>query len=118
MTTDKLRKYVIPNIPYVFVWWAFAQLGEAYRIAAGASFGMKLIGMAKTIGPAFETIAPGHGSDLLVGLCGAALFRLIIYHKVKNAKNFGGMWSTARPGGARKRTSSPLSIPNFKTTSY
>jgi len=88
MTTDKLRKYVIPNIPYVFVWWAFAQLGEAYRIAAGASFGMKLIGMAKTIGPAFETIAPGHGSDLLVGLCGAALFRLIIYHKVKNAKKF------------------------------
>ena len=33
--TDKLRKYMIPNIPYLFLFWVFAQLGEAYRIAPG-----------------------------------------------------------------------------------
>ena len=35
--TDKLRKYVLPNIPYVFIGWAFLKLGTAYRLAAGKS---------------------------------------------------------------------------------
>ena len=34
--TDKLRKYVLPNIPYVFIGWVFLKLGTAYRLAAGA----------------------------------------------------------------------------------
>ena len=36
--TDKLRKYVLPNIPYVFIGWAFLKLGTAYRLAAGGDF--------------------------------------------------------------------------------
>lgn len=56
---DKVRKYVFPNIPYLFVLWFSLKLGTAYRLAAGAGFGEKLIGMMKTIGPAFQTIAPG-----------------------------------------------------------
>ena len=35
MATDKLRKYVLPNIPYVFIGWVFLKLGTAYRLAAG-----------------------------------------------------------------------------------
>ena len=35
MVTDKLRKYVLPNIPYVFIGWVFLKLGTAYRLAAG-----------------------------------------------------------------------------------
>ena len=38
MKTDKLRKFLIPNIPYVFIGWAFLKLGTAYRLAAGADF--------------------------------------------------------------------------------
>ena len=34
MVTDKLRKYVLPNIPYVFIDWVFLKLGTAYRLAA------------------------------------------------------------------------------------
>lgn len=34
--TDKLRKYVLPNIPYVFIGWVFLKLGTAYRLAAGS----------------------------------------------------------------------------------
>lgn len=56
---DKIRKYILPHIPYLFVFWFFLKLGTAYRLAAGTGFGEKLIGMVKTIGPAFETIAPG-----------------------------------------------------------
>ena len=27
MRTDKIRKYLIPNIPYLFILWAFLKLG-------------------------------------------------------------------------------------------
>ena len=45
--TDKLRKYVLPNIPYVFIGWVFLKLGTAYRLAAGAGFGEKLLGLGR-----------------------------------------------------------------------
>ncbi|MBE6744657.1 MAG: type IV secretory system conjugative DNA transfer family protein [Ruminococcaceae bacterium] len=101
---DKIRKYVIPNVPYLFVLWFFLKLGTAYRLAAGAGFGEKLIGMMKTIGPAFETITPGLVlSDWLIGLAGAIIIRLVVWHKVKNAKRFrrdveygSARWGTAK----------------------
>ena len=99
----KIKKYVVPNLPYLLIFWFFCKIGEAYRLAAGAGFGMKLIGMMKTIGPAFGTIAPGHGFDLLVGLVGAVVLRLVVYNKVRNAKKFrkdveygSARWGTAR----------------------
>ncbi len=46
---DKLRKYVLPNLPYLFVLWVCLKLGTAYRVAAGVDFGVKLIGMVLTI---------------------------------------------------------------------
>ena len=69
--TDKLRKYVLPNIPYAFIGWVFLKLGTAYRLAAGGDF------------------APGLAPfDWLVGIVGTAVFRLLIYFKSKNAKKF------------------------------
>ena len=53
MRTDKIRKYLIPNIPYLFILWAFLKLGTAYRLAEGNDFAHKLIGLGQTIGPAF-----------------------------------------------------------------
>ena len=47
--TDKLRKYVLPNIPYVFIGWAFLKLGTAYRLAAGSDFAHKFIGLGQTV---------------------------------------------------------------------
>ena len=89
MVTDKLRKYVLPNIPYVFIGWVFLKLGTAYRLAAGAGFGEKLLGLGQTVGAAFANFAPGLAPfDWLVGIVGAAAFRLLIYFKSKNAKKF------------------------------
>ena len=87
--TDKLRKYVLPNIPYVFIGWVFLKLGTAYRLAAGAGFGEKLLGLGQTVGAAFADFAPGLAPfDWLVGIVGAVAFRLLIYFKSKNAKKF------------------------------
>ena len=89
MRTDKIRKYLIPNIPYLFSLWAFLKLGTAYRLAAGDDFAHKLIGLGQTIGPAFADFAPGLAPlDWLVGIVGAVGFRLLIYFKSKNAKKF------------------------------
>ena len=89
MRTDKIRKYFIPNISYLFILWAFLKLGTAYRLAAGNDFAHKFIGLGQTIGPAFADFAPGLAPlDWLIGIVGAVGFRLLIYFKSKNAKKF------------------------------
>ena len=89
MPTDKIRKYILPNIPYLFIGWACLKLGTAYRLAAGAGFGEKLLGLGRSIGPAFADFAPGLDPfDWLVGIVGAVAFRLLIYFKSKNAKKY------------------------------
>ena len=89
MRTGNLKKYIIPNIPYLFIGWAFLKLGTAYRMAAGADFLSKVMGIGQTIGVAFADFAPGiNPLDWLVGIVGAVAFRLFIHMKSKNAKKF------------------------------
>ena len=104
MPTDKIRKYILPNIPYLFIGWACLKLGTAYRLATGAGFGEKLLGLGRSIGPAFADFAPGLDPfDWLVGLAGAVAFRLLIYFKSKNAKKFrrDEEYGSARWGGPK-----------------
>ncbi len=89
MRTGNLKKYIIPNIPYLFIGWAFLKLGTAYRMAAGTDFLSKVMGIGQTIGVAFADFAPGiNPLDWLVGIVGAVAFRLFIHMKSKNAKKF------------------------------
>ena len=89
MRTDSVKKYVIPNIPYLFILWACLKLGTAYRLAPGADFAHRLMGLGQSIGPAFADFAPGLAPfDWLIGIVGAVGFRLLIYFKSKNAKKF------------------------------
>ena len=89
MRTDKIRKYVLPNLPYLFIGWACLKMGTAYRLAVGTNFGEKLLGLMQTIGVAFADFSPGlNPVDWLVGIVGAVGFRLLIYFKSKNAKKF------------------------------
>ena len=103
MATDKIRKYVLPNIPYLFIGWFCLKIGTAYRLAAGAGFGEKLLGLGQTIGAAFADFVPGLVPfDWLVGVVGALAFRLLIYCKAKKAKKFrrDAEYGTARWGTA------------------
>ena len=89
MRTDSVKKYVIPNIPYLFILWACLKLGTAYRLAAGATLPEKLMGLGQSVGPAFANFAPGLDPfDWLIGIVGAVGFRLLIYFKSKNAKKY------------------------------
>lgn len=89
MKTDKIRKFLLPNIPYLFIGWAILKISTAYRMAAGGDFLTKAMGIGQTIGPAFADLAPGlNPADWLVGIVGAVGFRLLIYMKSKKAKKF------------------------------
>ena len=89
MPTDKIRKYILPNIPYLFIGWACLKLGTAYRLAAGDGFGEKLLRLGRSIGPTFADFAPGLDPfDWLIGIVGAVGFRLLIYFKSKSAKKY------------------------------
>ena len=102
--SDKIRKYVLPNLPYLFVFWFFSKVGTAYRMAAGADFGTKLVGMMKTFPTAFENYLPGLGGlDLLVGLTGAVGMYLLVQSKIRKGKKFrreeeygSARWGTAK----------------------
>ncbi len=84
-----LKKYILPSIPYLLIFWFCLKLGTAHRWAGGATFGIKLIGMTQTLGPALKIISPGFIlSDWLVGAAGAGIIRLIVYFKTKKAQKF------------------------------
>lgn len=113
--SDKIRKYVLPNLPYLFVFWFFSKIGTAYRIAPGTDFGTKLMGMLDTFPKAFETYWPGlGGTDLLVGLAGAAGMYLLIQSKIRQAKKFrrDAEYGTARFG--TKEDIKPFVDPKFQ----
>ena len=113
--SDKIRKYVLPNLPYLFVFWFFSKIGTAYRIAPGTDFGTKLMGMLDTFPKAFETYWPGLGGiDLLVGLAGAAGVYLLIQSKIRQAKKFrrDAEYGTARFG--TKEDIKPFVEPKFQ----
>jgi len=115
MRTDSVKKYVIPNIPYLFILWACLKLGTAYRLAPGADFAHKLMGLGQSIGPAFADFAPGlNPFDWLIGIVGAVGFRLLIYMKSKNAKKFrrDGEYGSARWG--TEKDIKPFVDPKFE----
>lgn len=113
--SDKIRNYVLPNLPYLFVFWFFSKVGTAYRIAPGADFGTKLMGMMDTFPTAFENYLPGLGGiDLLVGAAGAVGMYLFIQFKIKKAKKFrrDAEYGTARWG--TKEDIKPFVDPKFQ----
>ena len=58
-------------------------------MAAGANLGEKLFGMVKTIGPVFQSYAPGLGLlDFAVGVAGAVILYFVVQSKIKKARRF------------------------------
>lgn len=89
MRNVNLKKLILPNIPYVFIALLATKLGQAARLAPGSDFSSKVLHIMEGLTLAFESIVPSfHPVDLLVGIAGAVIIRLIVYVKGKNAKKF------------------------------
>ena len=93
------KKLILPNIPYVFFVYLFDKVGQAVRLAPGADVSAKILNIMQGFSAAFENALPSvHPLDLLVGIVGAVVIRLIVYVKGKNAKKYrkGAEYGSAR----------------------
>ena len=89
MKSINLKKLILPNLPYLLFVYLFDKVGQAARLAPGADFSGKLLSIGDGFAAAFSSLVPSlHPADLLVGVLGAALIRLIVYVKGKNAKKY------------------------------
>ena len=99
--TGKLKRVLLPNLPYVLFVWLFDKLCQAVRLSPGADASEKLLRIAQGFTGAFASLWLSlHPLDLLLGVAGAALVRLAVYLKAKNAKKYrrGVEYGSARWG--------------------
>ena len=100
----KIKKYLLPNFPYLMAFWFFSKLGTAYRMARGGNAGEKLFGMMEAIGSVFQNYAPGLGLfDLAVGIAGAVGLYFMVQSKIRKARKFRRdmEYGSARWGGPK-----------------
>ena len=75
-------------MPYLIFVWIFAKLGEAIRLAPGVDASAKMLGLSQGFSSAFGHFFPSAWLDLLIGVAGAVIIRLVVYVKSKNAKKY------------------------------
>ena len=110
-----LKKLILPNIPYVLFVYLFDKVAQAARLAPGADISAKVLHIGQGFTAAFENALPSfHPLDLLIGVAGAVVIRIVIYVKGKNAKKYrkGMEYGSARWGG--KEDIQPYIDPDFQ----
>ena len=45
-----IKKYVVPNLPYVMMFWFFSKIAEGYRLSAGADAVTKMMAAVSGLG--------------------------------------------------------------------
>ena len=84
-----VKKLVLLNLPYILLGLFATNLGEAWRLAAGADASAKMLSFFSTLPVALGSWWPSlHPLDLAVGICCGAALRLVVYLKGKNAKKY------------------------------
>ena len=103
MNNRNLKRWIIPNLPYILFVYLFDKAAQAVRLAPGADLSGKLLGIGNGFTSAFASPLPSFSPvDMLIGIAGAILIRLIVYTKGKNAKKYrkGVEYGSARWGNA------------------
>lgn len=109
-----IKKLLILNAPYLLFVWLFSKVGAAFRLAPGADLSGKLLNIMQGFSAAFENPLPSfYPQDILIGIAGAVLIRLLVYCKGKNAKKYrkNMEYGSARWGNAKDIE--PYTDPDF-----
>ena len=96
-----MKKLILTNLPYVLFVYPFDKVSQAFRLAPGADLSAKILSIGEGFSSAFSSLAPSfHLLDLLIGIAGAVVIRLIVHFKGKNAKKYrhGVEYGSARWG--------------------
>ena len=96
-----MKKLILTNLPYVLFVYPFDKLVQAFRLAPGADLSAKILSIGDGFANAFSSLLPSfHLLDLLIGIAGAVILRLVVHFKGKNAKKYrlGMEYGSARWG--------------------
>ena len=97
------KQKVVKVLPFVMIGYFANKLAQAFTTATGSDAGEIITNGLKNIAQVFHNPLPSFMPiDLLVGVAGAALIKLYIYVKAKNAKKYrkGSEYGSARWGNA------------------
>lgn len=102
--SNKTKKLIILNLPYILIGLFATNIWEAWRLAEGVDNSARLLSFCASIGPAFANPFPSiHPADLLFGLICGGVLRLAVYLRGKNAKKYrhnveygSARWGTAK----------------------
>lgn len=79
------KKFIISNLPYLFIFWLADKLMYMYRITEGN----KIFAVVKGVSELFKApILSFHILDLSAGVIGALAVKGILYVRSKNAKKY------------------------------
>ena len=78
----EVKKLILLNLPYLLFVYLFGKVGQAFRLAQGIDLSAKLLHIGQGFTAAFSSAAPSfHPVDLLIGIAGAVIIRLVVYQK-------------------------------------
>jgi type IV secretion system protein VirD4 len=87
--TAFLKRRVLPNVPYLIIFWFADKLGMAYRLSSGRDFLQRFVHSMGTLNTAMATPTPSFVLfDLAVGAAGTIMLYAAVYAKKRNAKKW------------------------------
>lgn len=101
LNTQKLKESILPNLPYLFIFWLMDKIGEAYRLSDAVNRFSRIIDAINGLAKLGENPFPSlHPFDMLVGVVGVLVIWLIVFLKKKDAKKYrkGVEYGSARWG--------------------
>ena len=113
--TNRMKKLLILNIPYIIIGIYASKISQAYRFMGGNDFNSKIVNITEGFSKAFESYLPSfYPTDLIIGLGIGAFLRFIVYVRSKNAKKYrkGVEYGSARWGNANDIK--PFTDPDFE----
>ena len=83
-----IKKLVIMNLPYLFIFIIANRISHLYQISPGEKAGEKIMYLMEHSDQVLGIIPSLQGKDLLVGIGVAAAAKVLIWQKQQDAKKF------------------------------
>ena len=102
-SVDK-KKLILMNLPYILAGYFCDKIAWLWRVSLGSNASDKMMAAMNGLNDLFSNPLPSFfPKDLLIGIAGGVVLRLVVYFKAKNAKKFrqGVEYGSARWGNAK-----------------
>ena len=102
-SVDK-KKLILMNLPYILAGYFCDKIAWLWRVSPGSNASDKMMAAMNGLNDLFSNPLPSFfPKDLLIGIAGGVVLRLVVYFKAKNAKKFrqGVEYGSARWGNAK-----------------